>query len=134
MKFQWTTIQVTNLDNSLKFYKDLLGMKISRVIEGGNHQIVMLGEDDDAKIELIPISTASKENLGNGVSIGIAFKQLDDLVEKIKSKNKVKSVDKDSSGSKKSKKAINKNCNSGVFRNNYKNYQYDYEEDFYEPY
>ncbi|KHS58572.1 MULTISPECIES: VOC family protein [Terrisporobacter] len=87
MKFQWTTIQVTNLDNSLKFYKDLLGMKISRVIEGGNHQIVMLGEDDDAKIELIPISTASKENLGNGVSIGIAFKQLDDLVEKIKSKN-----------------------------------------------
>lgn len=87
MKFQWTTIQVTNLDNSLKFYKDLLGMKIARVIEGGNHQIVMLGEDDDAKIELIPISTASKENLGNGVSIGIAFKQLDDLVEKIKSKN-----------------------------------------------
>lgn len=87
MKFQWTTIQVTNLDNSLKFYKDLLGMKIARVIEGGNHQIVMLGEDDDAKIELIPISTASKENLGNSVSIGIAFKQLDDLVEKIKSKN-----------------------------------------------
>ena len=87
MKFKWTTIQVTNLDSSLKFYKDLLGMKIARVIEGGNHQIVMLGEDDDAKIELIPISTASKENLGNGVSIGIAFKQLDDLVEKIKSKN-----------------------------------------------
>ena len=87
MKFQWTTIQVTNLDNSLMFYKDLLGMKIARVIEGGNHQIVMLGEDDDAKIELIPISTASRENLGNGVSIGIAFKQLDDLVEKIKSKN-----------------------------------------------
>ena len=87
MKFQWTTIQVTNLHSSLKFYKDLLGMKIARVIEGGNHQIVMLGEDDDAKIELIPISTASKENLGNGVSIGIAFKQLDDLVEKIKSKN-----------------------------------------------
>lgn len=87
MKFQWTTIQVTNLDNSLKFYKDLLGMKIAKVIEGGNHQIVMLGEDDDSKIELIPISTASRENLGNGVSIGIAFKQLDDLVEKIKSKN-----------------------------------------------
>lgn len=87
MKFQWTTIQVKNLDNSLKFYKDLLGMKIAKVIEGGNHQIVMLGEDDDAKIELIPISTASRENLGNGVSIGIAFKQLDDLVEKIKSKN-----------------------------------------------
>lgn len=86
MKFKWTTIQVTSLDNSLKFYKDLLGMKIARVIEGGNHSIVMLGEDDDAKIELIPISTACRENLGNGVSIGLAFKNIDDLVEKIKSK------------------------------------------------
>ncbi len=31
---------------------------------------------------------------------------------------------------KKQKQAKNKD---GVFRNNYKNYQYDYEEDFYEP-
>ncbi len=34
-----------------------------------------------------------------------------------------------------SKKLLNKKKNnSGIFRNNYKNYQYDYEEDFYEPY
>lgn len=85
MKFKWTTIQVTNLENSLKFYTDVLGMRVDRVIEGGNHSIVMIGEDKDAKIELIPISTASRENLGNGVSIGIAFKNLDDLVEKLKS-------------------------------------------------
>ena len=32
---------------------------------------------------------------------------------------------------KKQKQAKNKDS---VFRNNYKNYQYDYEEDFYEPY
>ena len=55
-----------------------------------------------------------------------------DKEKKIESKYKHK--EKGLSINKKSKKILNKNQNSGVFRNNYKNYQYDYEEDFYEPY
>ena len=51
--------------------------------------------------------------------------------KKNKSKYKVKSIENNLL---KRKKTINQNFNSGVFRNNYKNYQYDYEEDFYEPY
>ena len=51
--------------------------------------------------------------------------------KKNKSKYKVKSIENNLL---KRKKTINENFNSGVFRNNYKNYQYDYEEDFYEPY
>lgn len=47
---------------------------------------------------------------------------------------KIKHTDKVVSENKKVKKYLNKNGNRGVFRNNYKNYQYDYEEDFYEPY
>ena len=46
--------------------------------------------------------------------------------KKIKSKDKIKSMEKDLLGSKKNKKHFNKNHNSGAFRNN--------EEDFYEPY
>ncbi|MFI3210865.1 MAG: hypothetical protein R3Y64_07430 [Peptostreptococcaceae bacterium] len=34
---------------------------------------------------------------------------------------------------KKKSKKITSNNNDSEFRNNYKNYQYDYEEDFYEP-
>ena len=55
-----------------------------------------------------------------------------DNEKKIESKCKHK--EKSSLINKTSKKILNKNQNSGVFRNNYKNYQYDYEEDFYEPY
>lgn len=55
-------------------------------------------------------------------------------VKKMKSKDKPKYDDFDDisfSNKKKTKKtARNKNVE---FRNNYKNYQYDYEEDFYEP-
>lgn len=53
---------------------------------------------------------------------------------KIKSKDRLKKTNKDLLKSKKSKKYLDKNGNSESFRNNYKNYQYDYEEDFYEPY
>ncbi len=34
---------------------------------------------------------------------------------------------------KKNTKKTTSNNNDSEFRNNYKNYQYDYEEDFYEP-
>ena len=54
--------------------------------------------------------------------------------KKTKSKNKPRNVEKDLFIGKKSKKIFNKNFNNEAFRNNYKNYQYDYEEDFYEPY
>ncbi len=54
--------------------------------------------------------------------------------KKIKSKDKDKNIEKDLLGNKKNKKSFNKSHNNGVFRINYKNYQYDYEEDFYEPY
>ena len=54
--------------------------------------------------------------------------------KKIKSKDRIKKTHKDLLEGKRSKKSFNKNQNSGHFWNNYKNYQYDYEEDFYEPY
>lgn len=54
--------------------------------------------------------------------------------KKIKSNDRIKKTYKDLLEGKRSKKSFNKNQNSGYFRNNYKNYQYDYEEDFYEPY
>lgn len=58
-------------------------------------------------------------------------------LKKIKSKDKSKYDDNETLdnldlSSKKKTKKVSKNKNS-AFRNNYKNYQYDYEEDFYEP-
>ncbi len=48
--------------------------------------------------------------------------------------NKVKIKITSNKDENKTKKTIlSKNGNNGSFRNNYKNYQYDYEEDFYEP-
>ena len=55
-------------------------------------------------------------------------------VKKMKSKDKPKYDDfEDISFSNKTKTKKNVRNNNAEFRNNYKNYQYDYEEDFYEP-
>lgn len=54
--------------------------------------------------------------------------------KKIKSKDKSKyNYDDDLSLLISKKKKKQSKGKDGVFRNNYKNYQYDYEEDFYEP-
>lgn len=54
-------------------------------------------------------------------------------VNKEKIKIKSKKTDKVKSAGKRKKHLVRDNRNS-AFRNNYKHYQYDYEEDFYEPY
>lgn len=87
MKYKWTTLRVSNLDNSLDFYKNTLGMKISAQFGTEDHQIVMLGEDNDSKIELISEKNFSINNPGSGVSIGLAIDNLDDMISKLKSQN-----------------------------------------------
>lgn len=54
------------------------------------------------------------------------------VVNKEKIKIKSKKTDKTKNTGKK-KIHISKDDRNSAFRNNYKHYQYDYEEDFYEP-
>jgi hypothetical protein len=57
-------------------------------------------------------------------------------IKKLKSKDKEKYIDEDSGLeiiNKKKPKAKATKVKSSEFRNNHKNFQYDYEEDLYEP-
>ncbi|WP_455537768.1 VOC family protein [Terrisporobacter sp.] len=87
MKCKWTTLRVSNLETSLDFYKNTLEMKIAEKFKTASHEIVMLGEDDDTKIELIFEKGFSINNPGNGVSIGLAVDNLDKMINKLKSNN-----------------------------------------------
>ena len=44
MTFVWTTIQVSDLDRSLAFYHDLLGMPLCERFQGTGNEIAMLGD------------------------------------------------------------------------------------------
>ena len=80
MKFKWVTIKVRDLDKSLSFYKELLGIDIAMKFGSPEHQIVMLGDPQETMVELICDSGAKDINPGNGASIGLELGDLDRLV------------------------------------------------------
>lgn len=53
IKLNWITLRVSNLEASLGFYHDILGLPIQRRFESRGRQIAMLGMENEAKLELI---------------------------------------------------------------------------------
>ena len=54
MNFCWITLHVNNMEESIKFYKDVIGLKISERFNIGEEiEIVMLGQNRGPKVEII---------------------------------------------------------------------------------
>ena len=92
MRMLHTMLRVGNLDESLKFYCDKLGMKLLRKQDfpGGEFTLAFVGygsEDDNTVIELTWNWTTSRYDLGNAyghVALGVEdiYKACDDLKKK----------------------------------------------------
>ena len=86
MKFTWVTFYVSDMEKSLHFYKDLLGLKIVRDFGDENHKIVFLAGDNEAQVELICDKGAVIENVGKGMSVGFGVTQLEEKIADLKAK------------------------------------------------
>jgi len=76
------------MEESLKFYKDIIGLKISeRFNIGEDVEIVMLGENSGTKVELICNKKENAPVFRDGISIGFEVESLDKTIELIKDKN-----------------------------------------------
>lgn len=84
MKLSWVTFRVHDLEKSIAFYTQSLGMEIAARFGDETHPIVMLGKDNAAKVELIGEPGAKVESPGSGVSIGLEAEDLDALVDALK--------------------------------------------------
>ena len=73
MTFSWATIRVRNLEDSLAFYHNLLGLPIHDRFGPPGHQIVMLGTDPGTKLELIESAEPLPEVPAPGLSLGFAL-------------------------------------------------------------
>ena len=84
MKFMCTTLPVSDLQKSLDFYTGLMGLGPIARMGTPEHQVVMLGQDGETKLELIyePGRTIP-ENPGNQISMGYAPENLDGFMEKV---------------------------------------------------
>ena len=83
MKFTWTTIQVSDLDKSLAFYRDLLGLPVVSRFQGGPNEIAMLGEPDGTHLELLCKPEPLPAPIGQGVSVGLQPDDLPAILEKL---------------------------------------------------
>lgn len=87
MKFNWVTISVKDMEESLKFYEEIVGLKISdRFPAGPGREIVFLG-DGETKVELIHDQSKTEVNIGEDISLGFEVDSLDEKMKFIKEKN-----------------------------------------------
>lgn len=86
MNFCWITLRVTDMEESLKFYHEILGLPIASRHGGPDMEIVMLGEEDKPKIELLYDKNSKVSIQVAGLSIGIEVKSLDEALNYVKEK------------------------------------------------
>ncbi len=79
MKFLWTTIEVLDVDESVRFYQEIVGHSVEHRIAGEETNIAFMG-DGETKIELISHKGVVPQAVGALISIGF---EVDDLDAKI---------------------------------------------------
>ena len=86
MKFCWCTINVNNMEESLKFYQEIVGLKLDRKFgTGPDMEIAFLGEGE-TKVELIHNVKNNDVDLGKDISMGFEVNSLDEKIAMLKEK------------------------------------------------
>ena len=86
MKFGWSTLQVKNLEKSLRFYQEVVGLPIARRFPAGpGSEIVFLG-DGETQIELIANAGKTETHVGEDISWGFEVESLEDAMALVKEK------------------------------------------------
>ena len=87
MNFCWVTLPVKDFKKSLDFYHGVLGLPITSKHDGGGMQMVMLGEEDKPKIELIFFPGNESTDFASDITVGIAVESMDLAMELLKKNN-----------------------------------------------
>ena len=88
MKFCWVTITVFDMEKSLLFYQDVLGLKINRRMQPrAGTEIVFLGTETDTEIELIQHERNSHPEYGKDISLGFEIDNVDTKITELQDKN-----------------------------------------------
>jgi len=86
MKFCWSTLRVKNLEESLRFYTEIIGLKTEkRFAAGPDTEIAFLG-NGETKVELIHHKNGEAIDVGSDISWGFEVKSLDNMIQLVKDK------------------------------------------------
>lgn len=80
MTFLWTTITVKDMDESLKFYQEIVGLPLNaRFGAGPGMEIAFLG-NDATKVELVSYENVKEVNTGTAISLGFEVDSVEDKI------------------------------------------------------
>ncbi|NLC76395.1 MAG: VOC family protein [Clostridia bacterium] len=86
MSFCWATVYVRDLEESLRFYQDIVGLTVDRRFPAGpGMEIVFLG-DGETKLELIANQEIKEVSIGPHISLGFKVDSLDEQLAFVKDK------------------------------------------------
>ncbi len=86
MKYLWTTLTVADMEKSLDFYQNVVGLPLqSRRQAGPTTELAFLG-DGEVKIELIYHKGVQVEKMGKAISMGFEVADIDEFIIYLKTK------------------------------------------------
>lgn len=86
MEFCWVTINVRNMEQSLEFYQDFIGLKLNRRMNPmPETEIAFLG-NGGTEVELIRNQKNDDCSYGKDISIGFTVASLETTIEELKKK------------------------------------------------
>ncbi|MBC8081096.1 MAG: VOC family protein [Gorillibacterium sp.] len=81
MKFCWSTIRVSNMEVSLAFYQEIVGLRLTRRLESRpGVEIAFLG-DGETQVELVSYKENQEVNLGQDISLGFLVESVDEMMK-----------------------------------------------------
>lgn len=87
MNYLWTTIHVIDMDESVKFYEEVIGLSVNRrFFAGPDMEITFMG-NGETQIELIYGSNMKVEVKERGISLGFQVESLENIKKIIEEKN-----------------------------------------------
>ncbi len=86
MKFCWTTIKVTNMERSLRFYEEIVGLPVSRHFGAGTDMEIAFMGEGETLVELIYNKGVNEVNLGQDISLGFEVESVDKMMSFVKEK------------------------------------------------
>ncbi|MBM7834797.1 VOC family protein [Clostridium sardiniense] len=88
MNFCWSTLTVSDIEKSSKFYKDIIGLKEIRTLRPNEEMtIIFLKDNHNFNLELIENKKNDEEKIFKGITLAFRVDSLDESIEDMKNKN-----------------------------------------------
>ncbi|MBN1409458.1 MAG: VOC family protein [Spirochaetales bacterium] len=87
MDFCWVTLNVRDMDKSLHFYRDIIGLSVERKMQPNPDMEIVFLDAGRTKIELIHNKKAQNISFGEDISLGFTVDSVDGIIEELAKNN-----------------------------------------------